>query len=240
MVKTKMIRINQKSLSSSALENIYSAFEGEDITIKRVFDHRFSFSGDDLIIEGDLDNFYPKILEDSLNIVSLRFQLELGDYENLLENFSAMNLKHEHKHYFFATTLVDYNYISTRLRLSEKEKILALLFRSLLGSKFASLMPVKIKGVTVYNETNHSVCFVLPSQRIETLKQWLYTIPIKETMDFDALVDIFKQTDPEMRKKLEDTLDWISNQLPELVAKSTTVEDINILNAYRSSFKLVL
>ena len=151
-----------------------------------------------------------------------------------------MSINQNNQYFYFATTLINYEFVSTRLRIPSREQILSMLFRSLLGSKFISLMPVKIKGLVSYSKNDNSLSFIYPSQRVDTLKQWIYVISSSEKVDFDVLVDIFKKTDPEMRKNLEDTLNWITSQLPEIVAKSTTVETIDILRSYQKSFKFVI
>ncbi|MHA1115186.1 MAG: hypothetical protein ACTSPJ_03345 [Candidatus Heimdallarchaeaceae archaeon] len=240
MVKTIMIRMNQKKLSNSALERIYDALEGEKVVIRRIFDRRFSASCDDLIIEGELDNFLKKIVTDDIDFVSVKFQVELGDLHSKLDDFCALSINQNNQYFYFGTTLINYEFVSTRLRIPSKEQILSLLFRSLLGSKFISLMPVKIKGLVSYSKSDNSLSFIYPSQRVETLKQWIYVFSSSEKVDFDTLVDIFKKTDPEMRKNLEDTLNWITGQLPEIVAKSTTIETIDILRSYQKSFKFVI
>jgi hypothetical protein len=91
MIKTTMIRISQKSLSANILSDFYSALEGESIAIKRIFDPRHSLSGDDLIIEGEIDNVLDKLSQDLPRIVSLRFQIELNDYYEIFLRRSAMN-----------------------------------------------------------------------------------------------------------------------------------------------------
>ncbi len=240
MVKLVMMRINLKEISNETLDAIYSAIEGEELIIKRIFDRRFSFSGDDLILEGDLDNFYKKLPEAFTKIVSLKFKLNIGNLQESLSNYSAMSLYNNNLTYFFATALVDYEFIQSKLRLSEKSKIHALLFRSLLGSKFTSIMTVKAKGITVYNNMDNTLSFILPTQRIETLTTWLYAIATSKRVDFDKLVDIFIKTDPQMRRNLDEALNWTSKQLPELVAKATTVSDIDLLKTYDSAFRLFI
>jgi glutaredoxin-related protein len=108
-----------------------------------------------------------------------------------------------------------------------------------LGGQFIPLMPVKIKGIVVTYRNNNSVEFILPSQRIETLKSWLTVMSEKQRVDFDLLVDIFRETDPNMRKQMEDAMNWLNSQLPELVAKSTVIEGIDIVKAYQSTLDLM-
>ena len=237
MVKTTMIRISQKSLNIDILNEIYSALEEESITIKRVFDPRFSFSGDDLIIEGDIDKVLAKLSQDLPRIISIRF---LGDeYPNLFDTKSALNIQHENTQIFFGTSLVDYEHLCTRLRIEEKQKIFALLFRSQLGGQLISLMPVKIKGIVVQNKSNRTIDFILPTQRIETLQKWLDTLAVSSAMNFDGIVDIFRKTDPSMRKKMEDAMNWINSHLPEIVAKSSLVENVDIVRAYQNTLALI-
>jgi hypothetical protein len=216
---------------------LYSALEEELLTIKRIFDPRFSFSGDDLIIEGEIDKVLGKLTQDLPRIISIRFHHM--DYGTLLESKSALNIEHENTKIFFGATLVDYDQLYERFRINDKAKILSLLFRTQLGAQFIPLMPVKIKGIVVTYRNNNSVEFVLPSQRIETLKSWLTYIAEKQNIDFDALVDIFRETDPSMRKQMEDAMDWLNSQLPELVAKSTVIENIDIVKAYQSTLNLM-
>ena len=236
MIKTTMIRISQKSLNIETLDELYSALEKESIIIKRIFDPRYSFSGDDLIIEGDIDKVLGKLSQDLPNIISLRFHKE--DYGPLIEKRSALNIQHENTRIFFGSTMVDYEYICERIRINDKTKILALLFRSQLGGKFTSLMPVKVKGIVITNSFNKTIEFVMPTQRIETLKNWLEIIGINNSMNFDNLVDIYRKTDPIMRKNMEDTMNWINSQLPDLVAKATILENIDIVRAYQNTLAL--
>jgi hypothetical protein len=232
-----MIRISQKSLNIENLDELYSSLEEESITIRRIFDPRYSHSGDDLIIEGEIDKVLGKLSQDLPRIISIRFLKE--DYGEILEPKSALNIKHENKRIFFGTTLVDYNNLFDKLRIKEKTQILSLLFRSQLGGHFISLMPVKIKGIVVTNIGNSSIEFILPTQRIETLKTWLHTLSTKQSVDFDTLVDIYRDTDPSMRKQMEEAMNWVNLQLPELVAKSTNIEGIDVVRAYQSSLALM-
>ena len=232
-----MLRVSQKLLRIETLNELYSALEEELITIRRIFDPRFSFSGDDLIIEGEIDKVLNKLTQDLPRIISIRFRHK--DYGETLETKSALNIEHETTKIFFGTTLVDYNQLYERLRINDKNKILSLLFRTQLGGQFIPLMPVKIKGVVVTNSRNNSIEFILPSQRIETLKSWLSIISEKQNVDFDSLVDIFRETDPNMRKQMEDAINWLNSQLPELVAKSTVIENIDIVRAYQSTLDLM-
>ena len=232
-----MLRVSQKLLRIETLNELYSALEEELITIRRIFDPRFSFSGDDLIIEGEIDKVLDKLTQDLPRIISIRFHHK--DYGVALETKSALNIEHESTNIFFGTTLVDYNQLYERLRINDKNKILSLLFRTQLGGQFIPLMPVKIKGVVVTNSKSNSIEFILPSQRIETLKSWLAIISENQNVDFDSLVDIFRETDPSMRKQMEDAMNWLNSQLPELVAKSTVIENIDIVRAYQSTLDLM-
>jgi hypothetical protein len=237
MPEATMIRISQKSLNIESLNDLYSALEEEPVTIKRLFDPRFSRSGDDLVIEGDIDKILEKLTQDLPRIISIRFKT--NDLNTILESKSALNIEHGDTKIFFGTSLVDYEHLYSRLRINDKTKILSLLFRSQLGGKFLSLMPVKIKGVVVTNRTNNTVEFILPSQRIITLRSWLDVLKTNSDVDFDTLVDIFRKTDPNMRKEMEDSMNWINLQLPEIVAKSTVIENIDIVRAYQSTLDLM-
>ena len=237
MIQTTMIRISQKMLSIETLNDLYSALEEELLTIRRIFDPRFSFSGDDLIIEGEIDKVLEKLVQDLPRIISIRFRHK--DYSEVLKSKSALNIEHENTKIFFGSTLVDYDQLYERLRINDKTKILSLLFRTQLGGQFIPLMPVKIKGIVVTYSNNNSVEFILPSQRIETLKSWLSIISERQNVDFDSLVDIFRETDPSMRKQMEDAMNWLNSQLPELVAKSTDIENIDIVRAYQSTLDLM-
>ncbi|MFW9851507.1 MAG: hypothetical protein ACFFDS_01035 [Candidatus Thorarchaeota archaeon] len=237
MIKTTMIRISQKSLNIETLDELYSALDKESIIIKRIFDPRYSFSGDDLIIEGEIDKVLEKLSQDLPSIISLRFHKE--DYGPSIKRRSALNIQHENTQIFFGSTMVDYDYICERIRINDKTKILALLFRSQLGGKFMSLMPVKVKGIVITNNLSKTIEFVMPTQRIETLKNWLEVIGSNNSINFDNLVDIYRKTDPIMRKNMEDTMNWINAQLPELVAKATILENIDIVRAYQNTLALI-
>ncbi|MCE7740066.1 MAG: hypothetical protein KAU62_14905 [Candidatus Heimdallarchaeota archaeon] len=232
-----MIRISQKSLNIDSLNDLYSALEEEPVTIKRLFDSRFSRSGDDLVIEGDIDKVLEKLTQDLPRIISIRFKT--NDLNMILESKSVLNIEHGDTKIFFGTTLVDYEHLYSRLRINDKTKILSLLFRSQLGGQFIPLMPVKIKGVVVTNRINSSVEFILPSQRIVTLRNWLEALETNSNVNFDTLVDIFRITDPSMRKKMEDAMNWINLQLPEIVAKSSVIENIDIVRAFQSTLNLM-
>ncbi|MCE7746776.1 MAG: hypothetical protein GPJ51_00135 [Candidatus Heimdallarchaeota archaeon] len=232
-----MIRISQKSLNIESLNDLYSALEEEPVTIKRLFDPRFSRSGDDLVIEGDIDKVLDKLTQDLPRIISIRFKT--NNLNTVLESKSVLNIKHGDTKIFFGTTLVDYEHLYSKLRINDKTKILSLLFRSQLGGQFISLMPVKIKGVVVTNRINNSVEFILPSQRIVTLRNWLEALETNSNVNFDTLVDIFRITDPSMRKKMEDAMNWINLQLPEIVAKSSVIENIDIVRAFQSTLNLM-
>ncbi|MHA1223625.1 MAG: hypothetical protein ACTSP3_10375 [Candidatus Heimdallarchaeaceae archaeon] len=236
-MKTTMIRVSQKSLNIDTLDELYSALEEEELTIKRIFDPRYSFSGDDLVIEGEIDGVLEKLSQDLPKIISLRFTDR--DFSEQIEPKSALNLQHETTKIFFGTTLVDYDFIYPKLRVNEKKKILPLLFRTQLGGQFISLMPVKIKGIVITNTLNQSIEFILPVQRIETLKAWLTTMISKEKINFDTLVDIYRETDPVMRRNMEKAMEWIATQLPEIVAKSALIENIDIVRAYQSTLALM-
>ncbi|MCG3225495.1 MAG: hypothetical protein H7645_01140 [Candidatus Heimdallarchaeota archaeon] len=237
MIQTTMLRVSQKLLRIEILNELYSALEEELITIRRLFDPRFSFSGDDLVIEGEIDKVLEKLTQDLPRIISIRFRHQ--DYGTVLESKSALNIEHENTKIFFGATLVDYDQLYERLRINDKTKILSLLFRTQLGGQFMPLMPVKIKGIVVTYRNNNSIEFILPSQRIETLKSWLTVISEKQKVDFDLLVDVFRETDPNMRKQMEDAMNWLNSQLPELVAKSTVIENIDIVRAYQSILDLM-
>lgn len=232
-----MIRISQKSLNIESLNDLYSALEEEPVTIKRLFDPRFSRSGDDLVIEGDIDKVLEKLTQDLPRIISIRFKT--NNLNTVLESKSVLNIEHGDTKIFFGTTLVDYEHLYSKLRINDKTKILSLLFRSQLGGQFISLMPVKIKGVVVTNRINNSVEFILPSQRIVTLRNWLEALETNSNINFDTLVDIFRITDPSMRKKMEDAMNWINLQLPEIVAKSSVIENIDIVRAFQSTLNLM-
>lgn len=232
-----MIRISQKSLNIESLNDLYSALEEEPVTIKRLFDPRFSRSGDDLVIEGEIDKVLEKLTQDLPRIISIRFKT--NDLNTILESKSVLNIKYGDTIIFFGTTLVDYEHLYSKLRINDKTKILSLLFRSQLGGQFISLMPVKIKGVVVTNRINNSVEFILPSQRIVTLRNWLEALETNSNVNFDTLVDIFRKTDPSMRKKMEDAMNWINLQLPEIVAKSSVIENIDIVRAFQSTLNLM-
>lgn len=232
-----MIRISQKSLNIESLNDLYSALEEEPVTIKRLFDPRFSRSGDDLVIEGDIDKVLEKLTRDLPRIISIRFKT--NNLNTVLESKSVLNIEHGDTKIFFGTTLVDYEHLYSKLRINDKTKILSLLFRSQLGGQFISLMPVKIKGVVVTNRINNSVEFILPSQRIVTLRNWLEALETNSNVNFDTLVDIFRITDPSMRKKMEDAMNWINLQLPEIVAKSSVIENIDIVRAFQSTLNLM-
>ncbi|MCE7742453.1 MAG: hypothetical protein GOP50_08320 [Candidatus Heimdallarchaeota archaeon] len=237
MPETKMIRISQKSLNIENLNDLYSSLEEEAITIKRIFDPRFSHSGDDLVIEGDVDRVLAKLSEDLPRIIGIRFKT--NDLYSELESKSALNIEHGDTRIFFGTTLINYDLLYNRLRISDKTKILSMFFRSQLGGQFRALMPVKIKGVVVANKITKTVEFILPSQRIETLKAWLELLENKQVVDFDNLVDIFRSTDPIMRKEMENAMNWVNQHLPEIVAKSSVVENIDIVRAYQSTLDLI-
>ena len=232
-----MISISQKSLNIESLNDLYSALEEEPVTIKRLFDPRFSRSGDDLVIEGEIDKVLEKLTQDLPRIISIRFKT--NDLNTILESKSVLNIKYGDTIIFFGTTLVDYEHLYSKLRINDKTKILSLLFRSQLGGQFISLMPVKIKGVVVTNRINNSVEFILPSQRIVTLRNWLEALETNSNVNFDTLVDIFRKTDPSMRKKMEDAMNWINLQLPEIVAKSSVIENIDIVRAFQSTLNLM-
>ena len=232
-----MIRISQKSLNIESLNDLYSALEEEPVTIKRLFDPRFSRSGDDLVIEGDIDKVLDKLTQDLPRIISIRFKT--NNLNTVLESKSVLNIKHGDTKIFFGTTLVDYEHLYSKLRINDKTKILSLRFRSQLGGQFIALMPVKIKGVVVTNRINNSVEFILPSQRIVTLRNWLEALETNSNVNFDTLVDIFRITDPSMRKKMEDAMNWINLQLPEIVAKSSVIENIDIVRAFQSTLNLM-
>ena len=237
MLRTTMMRISQKSLNIDTLDEFYSSLDDETITIKRIFDPRYSFSGDDLIIEGDIDKILTKLTHDLPKVISVRYDFD--EYEDLFDPMTALNIQHVDTKIYFGTTMVDYENLYDRLRINDKKKILALLFKTQLGSQFISLMPVKIKGVVVTNQSNGSVEFILPAQRMETLKVWLQKLIQVGAVNFDTLVDIYRETDPNMRRKMEETMSWVNNQLPEIVAKSTVVEDIDIVRAYQNTLALM-
>ncbi len=237
MPKIIMIRISQKSLNIDVLNDLYSALEEENVTIQRVFDPRFSHSGDDLIIEGDIDSVLSKLPQDLPKVVGIKFQsIELN---TALEEKSAMSLEHGDFKIFFGTTLIDYEHLYNRLRIQDKTKILSMFFRSQLGGQLLPLMPVKIKGVVVTNKNTKTVDFILPSQRIETIKSWLEILETDGKVDFDKLADIFRNKDPNMRKRMEDAMNSIVEHLPEIVAKSSIIENIDIVRAYQSSLNLL-
>lgn len=237
MLKTTMIRVSQKSLNIETLDGLYSSLDDESITVKRIFDPRYSFSGDDLIIEGKIDTVLSKLTQDLPRVISVRYVLD--EFEEFLDNKSAASIQHGETKIFFGTTLVDYEKIQERLRVNDKKKILSLLFRTQLGAQFVSLMPVKIKGIVITNRANRSIEFLLPSQRMETLKSWLQKVKEVGKIDFDTLVDIYRETDPNMRRQMEDTMGWVTAQLPEIVAKSAVVEDINFVKAYENALSLM-
>ncbi|TFG11044.1 hypothetical protein EU534_00230 [Candidatus Heimdallarchaeota archaeon] len=237
MPETTMIRISQKSLNIDILNDLYSSLEEEAITIKRIFDPRFSHSGDDLIIEGDVDKVLAKLSQDLPRVIGVRFKT--NDLYTELENKSALNIEHGDTRIFFGTTLINYDLLYNRLRISDKTTILSMFFRSQLGGQFRALMPVKIKGIVVANKEKKTVEFILPSQRIATLKSWLELLENNQTVDFDILVDMFRNTDPTIRKKMEDAMNWVNQHLPEIVAKSSVIENINIVKAYQSTLDLM-
>jgi len=232
-----MIRISQKSLNIDVLNDLYSSLEEEAVTIKRIFDPRFSHSGDDLIIEGEVDKVLAKLSQDLPRVIGVRFKT--NDLYSELESKSALNIEHGDTRVFFGTTLINYDLLYNRLRISDKTKILSMFFRSQLGGQFRALMPVKIKGVVVANRGKKTVEFILPSQRIATLKSWLELLENNQTVDFDNLVDTFRSTDPTMRKKMEDAMNWVNQHLPEIVAKSSLIENIDIVRAYQSTLDLL-
>ncbi len=237
MPETVMIRISQKSLNIESLNDLYSALEEEEVTIKRIFDPRFSHSGDDLVIEGEIDKVLAKLSEDLPIVIGIKFRTT--DLNAKLESNSALNIEHGDTRIFFGTTLVNYDLLYNRLRITDKTKILSMFFRSQLGGQFLALMPVKIKGVVVANKIAKTVEFILPSQRIATLKAWLELLENEQSIDFDNLVDIFRKTDPTMRKKMEDAMNWVNQQLPEIVAKSSVIENIDIVRAYQNTLDLI-
>ena len=237
MPKVTMIRISQKSLDIETLNDLFSALEGESVTIKRLFDSRYTYSGDDLIIEGEIDKVLEKLSKENLRIISIKFQSE--DFDENLESKSALSIQHGETKIFFGTTLVDYEFLFSRLRINDKNKILSLFFKSQLGGQFLSIMPVKIKGMVVVDKNSKTTEFILPSQRIETLRNWLDLFTIKQKIDFDILVDIFRKTDPNMRKKMEEAMNWVNTQLPELVAKSVDIENIDFVRAYQNTLNLI-
>ena len=232
-----MIRISQKSLNIENLNDLYSSLEEEPVTIKRIFDPRFSHSGDDLVIEGEIDRVLAKLNADLPRIIAIKFKTT--DLYSELETKSALNIEHGDTRIFFGTTLINYDQIYNRLRISDKKKILSMFFRSQLGGQFRALMPVKIKGVVVANKQTKTVEFILPSQRMSTLKEWLKLLENNHDIDFDNLVDIFRNTDPTMRKQMEDAMNWVNQHLPEIVAKSSTIENIDIVRAYHSTLNLM-
>ncbi len=237
MPETSMIRISQKSLNIENLNDLYSSLEEEKITIKRIFDPRYSHSGDDLIIEGNIDNVLARLSADLPRVIGIRFKT--NDLYQELESKTALNIEHEDTRIFFGATLINYDLLYNRLRISDKTKILSMFFRSQLGAQFGALMPVKIKGVVVANKVTKTVEFILPSQRIATLKAWIELLEQKQNVDFDDLVDIFRKTDPIMRKKMEDAMNWVNQHLPEIVAKSSLIENIDIVRAYQSTLDLM-
>jgi hypothetical protein len=237
MLRTTMMRISQKSLNIDTLDGFYSSLDDESITIKRIFDPRYSFSGDDLIIEGDIDKVLTKLTHDLPKVISVRYNFD--EFEDPFDPITALNIQHGDTKIYFGTSMVDYEHLYDRLRVNDKKKILALLFRTQLGSQFISLMPVKIKGVVVTNLSNGSIEFILPAQRLETLRAWLQKLMQVRTVNFDTLVDIYRETDPDMRRKMEETMIWVNGQLPDIVAKSTVVEDIDIVRAYQNTLALM-
>ena len=150
-----------------------------------------------------------------------------------------MSLEHGDFKIFFGTTLIDYEHLYNRLRIQDKTKILSMFFSSQLGGQLLPLMPVKIKGVVVTNKNTKAVDFILPSQRIETIKSWLEILETDGKVDFDKLADIFRNKDPNMRKRMEDAMNSIVEHLPEIVAKSSIIENIDIVRAYQSSLNLL-
>ena len=54
-----------------------------------------------------------------------------------------------------------------------------------------------------------------------------------------GLDDIFKKTDPIMRKNMSESMDWLNLILPEIVAKSASIENINIVKAYERTLSLI-
>ncbi len=239
MVSTRMIRISQKTFPIDQLKEVYSAIQKQYITIKRVFDPRYSISGDDIIIEGDIDKVLENLSHGLLNFEAVRFSLSEGTIQDKLEKKSAITILENNRHYFFGTAMVDYDQITQNLMITERDKILSLLFRSKLGSVFKPLMPVKVKGLVVVNNENNTVEFVLPTQRIETLKKWIYELMIKDSMTFKDLSNILEKTDLSMKREYEDSLNWIQTQLPELLQKSTTIENIDIISVYKKAMQLV-
>ena len=240
MTKLVMLRISQKTSTLEAINNFYKSLEGEKIILKRIFDPRITFSGDDLIVEGDLTNLAKKLIHIPPNFLGVKFQVqELEKIKEKLVKMSTIHMTTEHITTFFGVTLVHYSSILQRLRLPEKNRLLPLLLRSQLGAYFITLMPVKVKGLVLVNSLENSVEFVLPTQRIETLKEWLNVLQTEKTVDFDVLVNIYQNFDPQMRKNMETTMQWIDLNLPELVARYAEIEEIDVYRVYKNALSLI-
>ena len=238
-MKIDKVRISQKTLPVSAFDPLYSTLEGQKVILKRIFDPRFSVSGDDLIIEGELDNFVDKITRMALKMVAVRFTEVDESIEKLLEQMACFNLETEKLKVFFGTAMVSYEEIGERIRIKEKEKILALMFRTQLGAYFTALMPVKIKGIIIVNKEKKTIEFILPVQNVNTLKEWIKTLTRNQSVDFDTIVDIYRVTDPAQRKKMEQTIQWINTHLPELIAKAAIVEELDVTKIYAPTLRLL-
>ncbi len=239
MIKTTMIRVSQKALSIEELNELYSSFEENEIRIRRIFDPRFSLSGDDLIIEGDIENVLAKISRDLTNVISFRFETDIEALLVSLKNKSGKYIEESNQIYFYGTTLVDCAQLYEHFNITENEKIISLLLRTQLGSKMVSLMPVKAKGVVIVNKEFNFIEFILPTQRIQTLKNWIETIKKENIVDFDILVDIFRQSDPSMRKKFDEDFNWITKNSPNLATRIQSIEEqIDISKVYEKSKNL--
>jgi len=240
MIKLVMFRASQKTSRLDTINTFYSALKGEKVIIKRIFDPRISFSGDDLVVEGDLDSLSKKLALNPPKYLAVKFLVKDSKViEQKLTSMSSLNMRTGHITSFFGVTLVDYSSVLQRLRLSEKDRLLPLLLKSQLGAYFITLMPVKVKGMVLVNHEDQTVEFILPTQRIDTLREWLNTLHFVEKIDFDILVNIYQNFDPQMRKNMETAMQWIDINLPDLVARYADIEEIDVYTVYKNSLSLI-
>jgi len=178
------LRYSLNNLTESQIQLLFNQIEREEspIVIRRISDHRFSLSPDDIILEGSFSQNMINSLSKGYPLpLSIKFEIKGISTEQIV-NYTTFEWRENPKIYCGVSLIPSYalqNYISY----NDATHFINLIIKTQAPSIIRPLMAIKPKGV-ILSEGNN-LTMVLPNHRIDFMLKWINTLFAQEiTVDW--------------------------------------------------------